>query len=177
MRILLVALMAMFVMPAFAEHHRGHALMHLETAKNHLDTSILFASIIEANESETDANRNFARRYVIYAQKYIKRMDQAKVILEDPNGDLDEARRKITSPGFGTELDAVDWGMGTIEGIAMLMVNEDITNYLPLRKVFDQERRAGQSVNFVNWHIQDAIREEVYQDPVFICSGPNNHCE
>jgi hypothetical protein len=117
-----------------------------------------------------------SNKYVIYGNKYLHRIIAARELLAT-GGDLDTARRLINSPGPPNELESSLWGMWGIQSIWTVLVREDLKNYQRWRGVNTLERKATQSINWALWHINDGIREEIYFDPTFICSGPNNGCE
>ena len=116
-----------------------------------------------------------ANKYIIYANKYLNRLDAARTQLLT-GGDLDEIRRLINSPGSTGELESGLWGFSSVDSIWESLVSAELTNYTRFRGVHTLSRKAHQSANWALWHVNDGIREEIYQDPIFICSGPNNHC-
>lgn len=160
----------------FADHHRGHSVLHIDEAILRIDQSISFARSYRDHPRVSSAGFFHANKYLIYAGKYRDSLISARVLLTS-DGDLDDVRRLLNSPGSNTDVESVLWGYGSIEAILANLVNDDAHSTLSIRKMLSLHSKSVQAANHALWHINDAIREEVYGDRDFICSGPNNHCE
>lgn len=184
---LLLLFLPMF---AFGEHHRGHAQTHIAEAldKFHaVNRSI--EKFLDACSTEGWTQKNLDSISVIenYAQLAFNNATTASEMLDDPNIDLDEVRKMLNAPNNGPN----DFD----DGARRLSVADRIVTVIVMAKGLDNRLKAEsyecersidftihgskgwQAIDNAIWHVQDAIREEVYFDPEFICSGPNNHCE
>ena len=150
MRILLTLLL-LLPMLASADHHRAHAINHLNDANRMLRSTLVHADTLGSSKLR------------IYTQKYINQVDAAIAALHDPDSDLDNIRRFVNHPNTG---ESVANGMSSIRAIAITLV-VDGNNLLAVRLLLSRQNKAWFSVDRAIWHIQDAIREEIYLDPEF----------
>lgn len=164
---LLTIFLCLFALTANAEHHREHAVLHLNNTVLWLSSSVTFAEHIATNTALPNCSFH-ANKFVLYANKYIDSFAlPALIIANDPDGDLDGLRDITNSPGLpAAKFDALDWGVITGINIAANMIQE-CEDLFRVKKIFTFLAKAGASANHANWHVQDAIREEVYQDPEF----------
>lgn len=173
-----IVLLLIFVMPAaFAEHHRGHALDRLSLAASELETARdAFERYAEATVFTPIEQKN-ADSVLRYIKVALFTINDAELVLSCMCGDLDEARRLTNQPS----------GEGALSALRRVffipfLANETISPLHP--QALDDYRDFTQSTvrawNFLDeaaWHVNDAIREEIYKDEAFICAGPNNHCQ
>ncbi|GAG41102.1 unnamed protein product, partial [marine sediment metagenome] len=153
-------------MLASAEHHRGHAIAHLDGAINWLDSSIGLAALYRDNNADTELQVKRANKYVIYATKYRNRMSDALSLLSS-GGDLDEVRRLMNAPGIPGKRESALWGVTQIVAIINTMITEDAPNLARLKGVLRLQTKSAGLAGYALWHVNDAIREEIYQDPEF----------
>lgn len=166
---------------ASAEHHRGHALMHLDSAQSKLDkvTNHLNAMPICANwTADQLVSLGQIHTYLDFADE---RLEIARAALNDV-GNLDAletARRAMQQPvpAPSVESSAVRTALYVETLTARLIPNSCPESTSSLQQIVTQASFVWGFFDFAAWHINDAIREEIYQDPIFICSGPGNHCE
>jgi len=171
-----IILLALFLpLTAIAEHHRGHSLDLL----NRVDNSL---ALVENYLTEylEDAEVSAYEDYLImhslrYRIGLVRNKNAAiKTILESPSGDLDHARIIVQQPDYAASTGSIAkffFGFdATWEQVSYWDdADDDIVGRQLAYSSFTYTRLA--------WHINDAIREEVYGDPIFICAGTNNHCE
>lgn len=117
-----------------------------------------------------------SNKYVLYGNKYLNRTIAARDLLAN-GGDLDESRRLLNAPGMGSELESAVWGTIQLQANMYAAIRADSPHLAMVAKVLQLNRMASGSLTYAIWHNNDAIREEVYTDPAFICSGPGSHCE
>ena len=230
----LIFLFLIFTATAQAEHHRGHAVMHLDNAILRMSQSIDFAKsyrdLDAAGLLPADQRAEYksilglydkkipcpyiglvrpdghciaafvgekrklypradfpewnvaydhmfhANKYDIYGSKYLDRIKKARAGLANGE-DLDVTRRLLNAPGMNGQLDSGVWGIIQTQSSAQALVRDDSPNLRKVAKILSLNRVAAGTVTWAIWHNTDAIREEIYLDRAFICSGPNNHCQ
>jgi len=154
-------------------HHRQHAIEFLEESQKRLESargSLVYYldGIVLSEEQQTQFES---------VLRYIDRglVQVNKALTEAPCGDLDEIRRFLSQP-------RMDTGDG-VANSALIVTAVALNTYRKLHGVGDIHPDGNRAVNFDNgmraikvawtnldlavWHIVDAIREEIYQDPNF----------
>lgn len=154
---------------ANADHHRSHAVMHIDDSLRFLDAALVMAE--RDRNAATGLEVFHLNKYLIYAGKYRDRIVSARELLVT-GGNIDDVRRLISAPGFGGESESADYGLAATTSILAAAAREGADIDL----ILTRHSKAAQSFGWAHWHVIDAIREEIYEDPVFICSGPGNHC-
>lgn len=175
MKIIKVLALLALSLTAHAEHHRGHAIMHMDNSLRFLDAAMTIAQAARDNTETSALAAQNLDKYLIYAGKYHNRIAAAKDVLAS-GGDLEEARRLVSAPGVEPELESADYGLAATVSILAVAVREG-ANDQQMSLILTRHSKAAQFFGWAHWHVIDAIREEVYADPVFICSGSGNHCE
>lgn len=163
----------------FANHHRGHAIGFTYNVDLHNAELIKrFDKYVSAVDDAGCALSNTDLQSIEVIYRYsgfiADNMVLVRRLLEN-DGSLDDARRIVTRPN-GDPPNSSDTLMeGLVNRSRMLMPSCPEANVWLAQS---QQRLALMWTNIdrVNWHIQDAVREEVYLDQSFICSGPGNHC-
>lgn len=185
MRKIVIVLLTLIPLQVFAEHHRGHAIIRLEDAVEHLQISLDAADTIQTSlcafDTWPDARQTkWTGTVKNYIQISIDKSENARALLQVPVVDLDFVRRELTHPNNDTpqsvirRLKVVLINLGTIQQ-GMFTEDPDCVTYF--RTVRMKVIKAWELIDQAVWHVHDAVREEIYGDPEFICSGPNNHCE
>lgn len=130
-----------------------------------------YASVCEL-DSTSQRNIDVVRGYMVRVERYAP---QWAARIRD-NVDLDLARRAMTQPanGGGQSMTAI---MAATLQHAKRQIGYCEAGDVYLRNIHTRISTIWGILDQVAWHIDDAIREEIYQDPEFICSGPHNHCE
>lgn len=173
----LLIIMCLLPSLVLAEHHRSHAISFVDAA--HLHNEILQSKVSIYEQSGctfTAAQQTSIDVLFRYSGFITINLASVQAILEDPAGDLDEARRKITRPNGDPPNSADTLAKGLLSRSRMLITACPEANVY-LAQIVQRIEFVWENIDRINWHIQDAIREEVYSDPALICSGPNNHCE
>jgi hypothetical protein len=157
--------------PAEAEHHRGHAvgfltnsIVQFELAQDHM------TAYANSGEVFTSSEQRSIDVFFTYTSRALTSIDNAIALLEDvDNGDLDEVRRILNEPGMGPENPIVSVSVRFSGGLArvrmLLTTHPEADN--ELRKTIQRLTLAWAQVDRAIWHTNDAIREEVYNDPLF----------
>ena len=177
-RIVLIVASLLLCTPVLAEHHRGHAIGHLNEAVIKLNESAWWLSRLYICDEWTSLELLRIDTAISGAVLAIDQSVLAKTALIE--GRLDNARRHINQPDMhGTPKSALKLSRQMVEyGSVVVRVNKCPENLAFARGIaFDRMAKAWHLLDLAAWHINDAIREEIYNDPEFICSGPNNHCE
>lgn len=166
-----------FLLPvsSYAEHHRGHSVMQLDVAIQYLGYTLAIAERNRDNPATPEKAAFHLNKYIIYAGKYRDRILAARELLVS-GGDLEDIRRLVSAPGMGGQLESADYGLAATVSILGAATREGADSY-QMSAILTRHSKAAQFLGWGHWHVIDAIREEVYKDPTFICSGPNNHCE
>jgi hypothetical protein len=148
---------------ANAEHHRDHAINILNGSNSTLrlvETQVKQFYASGTYSAEDDKNLRIILRLIVRA---LDQSSAARTILLDEKGDLDTARRLLSQPKYsGVSFSSTLRGLrvANLVGIrpdAPYELNQIMRNLTNIQ--FSLERAM--------WHTQDAIREEVYQDPKF----------
>lgn len=162
MRSVVIALLILS-MPAYGSHHREHATSFIDPMFVH------FAQLkknLSKYEGECGASKDTD---VIFS--YTERMEfdliNARALVV--SGNLDVARRILTQPNISGQQSIAKRMVGLLQRAKNLRCGDN-------SPILARIALAWQSLDEAIWHVNDAIREEVYSDPEFICSGPNNHC-
>ena len=176
MRFIIATLLLTFSLNANATHHRGHAVERLNGVVSNLTVSVKFAENLYNNPAMSDSDRFHINKYILYTNKYINLTNKAIDQLNDPRIPLDEIRNLLNAPGVPGNMEAVDWGTKVASDIIINLIYDGFPDPFRVKKIISLSNKAAGFAAWANWHIQDGIREEVYLDQVFICSGPGNHC-
>lgn len=165
----LVLLALSFV--AQAEHHRGHALDLLRRADNSLS---IVENYLTKYLSEAEAGDYLVMHSLRYRIGLVRSKNETiKAILEDPNGDLDAARIMVQQPDYAASTGSIaKFYFGFDASWELVSYWDDTDGDIVGRQL----AYSGFTYTRIAWHINDAIREEIYNDPVFTCSGDGNHC-
>ena len=170
-------LLCLFPMLASAEHHRGHAIGHAEAVKIHLNAvaSMLaqFKACCSPLTEDQQAKADHLDHYIV-AQN--RRFDSVLTQLEDtltPASQLEAIRRQLNDPNMPANnsasasatwyamqssahrlIQAAPNGYGTDRMLYLYILEQHLTNGW---------KRSDATL----WHINDAIREEIYLNPEF----------
>ena len=176
MRILSLIAVLLFSVHANANHHRGHAVALLDQAEG-------FLLEAQANMEGFGEGYDLAPWYEDaingWKANIVIALDRVRSIRDDlPEGDLIEIRRDLNQPKYyssDVSLIRIASGLSTPLGdLVPAILKKD-----PLRQLRLAIKNVAQArlhISLATWHVQDAINEEVYLDPAFICSGPGRHC-
>ena len=161
-----------------ADHHRGHTLGFIDKVEFHADQAVKWTNTYVSWAENSGCSFSPADQQSIevlfrYTGFIKDNMAVVRGLVE--NGELDEARRKVTRPNSQPPNSADTLMEGLVHRVRSLMTSCPGAN-VALGQVLKRFAHMWTNIDRVNWHIQDAIREEIYFDPEFICSGPNNHC-
>ena len=173
MRFILATLLLTFSLSANASHHRGHAIALLEQMDQHFKI-ILWQ--MDQYESKCDLDA-YQQRQVDVVRGYSSRLITWLPYFRNDmiSGDLETMRRKFSQPN-PSGMQSVSSIMSATLHHARQLVGKCPAGDADLSGAIARISWAWALIDQVVWHVDDAIREEVYMDPVFICSGPNNHC-
>ncbi len=165
-RALIIAALLLFSVAANAGHHRVHALGFIEGMKfniNQMENKLtIYANggcvFNEADQGSIDV----LFRYALFLEDNLVVLSG---ILEDPSGDLDAARRLLHQPDHvgGSASKLI---VGLTHRARMLMLACPASNN-QLQGVVQRLSLLWEGLDRVIWHVTDAIREEIYQDPSF----------
>jgi hypothetical protein len=167
---LMVASAALFIVActpidAQAGHHRGHALGFITTVEFRLLVARSNLDALEAaNPGMDPVDVALINSYRQYGNGLELQVLAAKALLEG-GGDLDVARRLITQPNGTGPISAVTQAYAMTGHLRNLGKNYGSNNYLV--QAASSHNILWNSLDRVVWHITDAIREEVYNDPLF----------
>ncbi len=165
-KLIVLILGLLFSMAASADHHRGHASdMHMVSSLRFLDASLSIAERSRDNPKTPERAAYHLNKYLIYAGKYRNRIAAAQELLRT-GGDLDDIRRLMSAPGFGSERESADYGLAATVSILAAAVREGADNR-QMSLILTRHSKAAQFFGWAHWHVVDAIREEIYQDPEF----------
>lgn len=173
---LLAVFLCLFALQADASHHRKHAADRMDFASNryvrHIITSTnRYRSVCELDEvSERNISvvEGYSEKLLVYLPQWRKRLLD--------NGNLDDVRRAMSQPAIGGGQSILAILAATIQH-AKRQIGYCPAGSQHLQNIITRAVSAWGLLDQAAWHIGDAIREEIYQDPAFICAGPNNHCE
>lgn len=156
-------------------HHRGHAAQALSKAAIQLESG--HQHYITWTESVTiPASRGIHHRQIIgFFIQTAADLTEATALLQDETpGKLDEARRLLSEPnrsvrpmGTTRKLRQLLYYLGFVIPLVEL---GDSSNNESLKRVLVNVATLWLELDYALWHIQDATREEVYNDPAFSAS-------
>ena len=166
MKCLLAVLLVAFVWasPASASHHRGHAVVHLENALAQLVSTRL--SLERWEDSLANPDPGFFARTRYNFEAAITDCEEVIVLLQD-GVDLDIIRRRLTKPTISSPEATVNSLFFSLYEIAFTPVGSDGSDYDQIHRVLRRLTHGWRNVDMAIWHVIDAIREEVYDDPDF----------
>lgn len=160
---------------AQAGHHRGHAVGFLDQVDLHNGQFQKWVTLY-ANSCRFSAEDQTSIDVLFrYSGFLTDGVAAERAILQDPNGDLDDVRRRINQPNHERPNSSVTIVSGLLHRARMLIPSCPAGNAY-LRNAIFRITLMWINIDRAAWHVNDAIREEVYKDPEFICSGPGNHC-
>lgn len=170
----LMLMLITFSFPVFAEHHRQHATQFLNQASNALaDAQTQLAIYAEEFDSSTASviSPTIIRGWIRAAEIGLANAGELIVdsidILNDPEGGiaaLDITRRLINAPNEQRPYTLLFWYQYSetyLAGVARDN-SRDVLGYA-LRNITE----AWKFTDLALWHVNDAIREEIYNDPAF----------
>ncbi len=168
----LLALILFLPMLANAQHHRLQAIDALEIAKIRF---LLVPNQIVRFETCCDpltaSQLKQAERLFHYVDIGVKNLQSAIDILNDPSGDLNVARRFINDPKVpGNNKGSMSGTLYALQSNMQKLMNMgpyDAERTKIAVSMDAQMRIAWRFRDGGLWHINDAIREEVYNDPDF----------
>jgi hypothetical protein len=161
-------------MLAMAEHHRGHALDNIEPMYVHFTQLQKHLNIFQISCTlDADAQASVDVIF-LYTDKMVSDLGNAENAINA--GLLDDARRVLTQPNNDGALSVAVRMTGIVQRARMLIDTCPEHND-SIARVLARMSWAWSLLDKAIWHVHDAVREEIYFDPEFICSGPNNHCE
>ena len=182
MKTCLVLLLTLLSVTAVAEHHRGHALMNLAESVRLLNKAQNNAAALKVCPQYSTFQLRSLDGVPRYLNETQKVLEAARLAILD--GRLDDARFQLMQPveqrflEDGTPASSASrWLLSAGANYKWLVDDACTGNEYNLSSIIYNVAKAWFFVDLANWHVQDAIREEIYHDPVFICAGPNNHCE
>jgi hypothetical protein len=176
----LLLLLLLLPVASLAEHHRGHILDFLGSAEwNNAQAKSSLQQFGEKSVCNLDSQQAFRLDVaVLYSDLLADNLAEIERLLLQPVVDLDQVRRMNDQP-VKNETTTTS-SVKRIHGIMFIihsLMGACQKGDVYLRQAMNFNMEAWRSADLMNWHIQDAIREEVYGDAAFICSGPDNHCE
>ncbi len=154
--------------PAAAEHHRGHAIVHLSNSCNQLEQSVI--SLDRWEDSLPSPNLN---TFKIARGNLARATEAVCIIVPDmlANGeDLDVVRRELTQPNqIERPVSAVIDLFFVLYGIDFTVVDTEGqgADYRNFYRFIARLNDAWKHLDLAIWHVNDAIREEIYEDPDF----------
>ncbi len=158
---------------AVANHHRGHAIDRLagmdeqfETINYHLDQIESKCSLKATAQLEVDIVRGYSDKMISWLPSF-----RAQVLTSD----LDVVRRKFSQPDSSGPQSVASLLSAALHHAKELIGHCKKANF-EIDGIIARISWAWALTDQVVWHVDDAIREEVYGDPLFICAGPNHHC-
>ncbi len=150
--------------PASAFHHRGHAVVNLESAIAQLGFARRSLDRWEASLANPDAD--FFSRVRFNFEAAITDCEEVIVLLEG-GGDLDYIRRRLTKPTVASPEAAVNSLFFAMYELAFTVVGTNGADYDSLHRAIRRFDNGWRDVDMAIWHVTDAIREEIYDDPAF----------
>ncbi len=162
----LLLILLFFPLLAGADHHRSHALEFLNHTKNaYLRSQFAMERFSDGGEftakQQKSINSIFA--YISAIQGQVKRSD---TYIACYCYDLDAVRRIINQPRPFGPPSALSRASTVIVHMTLLMGSRPDKNK-DLAKAIQDARFGWGNLDLAAWHITDAIREEVYNDPDF----------
>lgn len=166
-----------------AEHHRTHAANHLIKTAGYLESAAIklqqYSDAIDySSVSEADSVAKYIRQAKARINELRVTNSRALEKLQDPSTvpeNLETIRLLLNSPnskaGMGYQFES------TANKLRSVSLHFRVEPFDKSSAVIYLLLHAWREWGAAVWHVTDAIREEVYLDPVFICSGPGNHCE
>lgn len=169
----IILLILLLPVTAIAGHHRGHALDNIETIHVHFNQLLKHLAIYEDSCTLAEADQKSVDVIFAYTDSMIIQLDNVANAINA--GSLDDARRILFQPNNEGKISIAKRLSGLVHRGRMLIDACPEENWR-LASINARMSWAWQHLDFAIWHIHDAIREEIYSDPEFICSGSNNHC-
>ncbi len=170
MKILIATLLTIVLttLPASATHHRAHAIVHLGNACNQLNQSVI--SLNRWEDSLLSPNLN---TFGVARGNLARVTEAACITVPDmlANGeDLDVVRRELTQPNqIERPVSAVIDLFFVLYGIDFTVVGTEGqgADYRNFYRFVARLNDAWKHTDLTIWHVNDAIREEIYLDPDF----------
>ena len=165
MRLFISMILLLIASVVQAEHHRGHAVTHMDDSLRFLDAALVIAENNRDDPATPEQASYHLNKYLIYAGKYRNRIEAARELLLT-GGNLEDIRRLVSAPGFGAEKESADYGIAITVSILAVAVREG-GNSFQMSMILTRHSKADQFLGWAHWHVIDAVREEIYQDPEF----------
>lgn len=155
-----------------AHHHRGHALYFMERFHAQIDLTRNYLTSFEARNEHimTPEQKNAVRDALSRINQSQAQARNVEQNLRDCDTDLVQLRRKVNSPSMSgplstphsvlKQLKNANYAMGKIEDLAEKAAHERTA------------AAAWELMDNVLWHINDAIKEEIYEDDAFFGHEP-----
>ncbi len=150
--------------PALAEHHRGHAIIHLDNSCAQLKATRLALTRFE--DSLENPRTGFFSRVRLNLELAIEDCEEVAFLLQDGE-DLDVIRRRLTQPTGANPKSTVRALFFALYEVAFTVVGSDGADYDQFHRAIRRLSHGWSHADLAIWHVTDAIREEIYDDPDF----------
>lgn len=161
--VFLVALM--WASPVSASHHRGHAVDHLDHGCKQL--RFARANLNNWEASLLNPDPNFFSRTRNNLELTITECEEVADLLLDPSENLDVLRRRLNQPTTNPPISASRTIFFALYEVAFTVVGTQGANYDQFHRLNRRMQQGWADIDLAIWHVIDAIREEVYDDPDF----------
>ena len=153
-------------------HHRDHALGHINSASNHLEfTQVKYARFLSSTTITNPpdvSHQEFLQRVVAVFDDLV----EVSIMLGDPSSNLDKARRKLTRANIAGSQATINHLKYATNWLATVAEVEVGGNRAELGGAMRDLSQCWEFVDMAIWHVNDGIREEVYNDPAFSEASP-----
>ena len=164
-RLFSVLVVLLLTSPALAEHHRGHAVVHLDNGCKQLRFARANLDNWEASLQNPDPN--FFARTRLNLELTITDCEEVAELLMNPDTDLEVIRRRLTQPTADPSFSASMTVFLALYEIAFTTVGSEGANYDQFHRLNRRMQQGWFDIDLAAWHVIDAIREEIYDDPEF----------
>lgn len=150
--------------------------MHLDDAVTLINEAIVWGDKVALCNDMTQEQQDRITSFLGYALLAKDKIAEAKIALDA--GLLDDARTALEQPVKDqTGQSASRYMRGMNNHGAKVIPGGCDSHRTQMFVMLDRTGKAWDALHRAIWHVQDARNEEIYFDPIAICSGPNNHCE
>ncbi len=163
--VVLISIAFIWASPVLAGHHRGHAVDHLDHGCKQLRFARTNLNSWEASLLNPDAN--FFARTRNNLELTIKECEEVAELLMDTNEDLDVIRRRLNQPTVNPSFSASRTIFFALYEIAFTIVGTQGADYDQFHRLNRRMQQGWADIDLAIWHVVDAIREEIYNDPDF----------
>lgn len=164
-----VLLLLLLALPVQAAHHRSHALgFLLESMEFHAESQHRFAIYLSRQQcTGTPAQCAKVIEFTAIIGLNLDLIDakQAELHTALEAGDLETLRALVNQPQQAGQ--SILQHMFRINYPAAVLLFSGATPITPLQRLLISNTVAWRNMDRVIWHINDAIREEIYVDPAF----------